>query len=335
MTSNSRNKTIAILGAGGRLGSEAVTAFHAAGWSVTAITRHGKGRFPQGVRQVACDALDQASVIRACAGNAHIFNGLNPIYTRWRRQLPVLTENVLAAAKAAGAVHLFPGNVYNFGSQIPPHPTEDTPQVGDHAKARLRIEAEERFREAAKGQAIQTLIIRAGDFYGGKGTGSWFDLVIAAGIGKGKFTYPGAMDIVHAWAYLPDLARAFVALAENSQTCAMFDRFHFEGHSVSGTQMKEAAERATGGHLKAGSLPWPVLRIGGLFWPMWRETWEVSYLWRRPHQLSDEKLTAVTGRLPSTAFSQAIRQALFDLGHLAQAEQQGVAPSAARASGNG
>jgi nucleoside-diphosphate-sugar epimerase len=225
-----------------------------------------------------------------------------------------MARNAIAAAKANGLVHLFPGNVYNFGSAIPAHPIEETPFVGDHAKAAVRVEAEALFEKAARDDGVKTLILRAGDFFGGDGRGSWFDLVIAKDIAKGKFTWPGARDIVHAWAYLPDLARAFVALAEHADELPAFARFHFGGHKVTGNEMHAAAEAALGRKLKAGSLPLTVMRLLGWFSPTMAATSEMAYLWRRPHRLTGEKLEAVIGRLPRTPLAQAIAEALGDLG---------------------
>ncbi|TIS68394.1 MAG: oxidoreductase, partial [Mesorhizobium sp.] len=78
-----------------------------------AVTRTGK--VPpelKGAIAVAGDALDRQSLIRATQGVDIIFNGLNPIYTDWGKCLP-MAENVMAACRANGALHLFPGTVYN------------------------------------------------------------------------------------------------------------------------------------------------------------------------------------------------------------------------------
>jgi nucleoside-diphosphate-sugar epimerase len=313
MTSNP--KTIAILGANGRLGRMAARAVADAGWRVRAINRAGRGDIA-GIEYKAADATVTKSLIDATAGCDFLFNGLNPKYTNaeWKRLVLPLARNAIAAAKANGLVHLFPGNVYNFGSAIPEHPTEETRFVGDHAKAAVRIEAEALFENAARVDGVKTLILRAGDFFGGDGRGSWFDLVIAKDIAKGKFTWPGSREIIHAWAYLPDLARAFVALAEHADELPAFARFHFEGHNVTGNEMHAAAEAAVGRKLKPASLPLPLMRMLGWFSPTMAATSEMAYLWRRPHRLTGEKLQAAIGPLPHTPLDQAVAEALGDLG---------------------
>jgi len=60
--------------------------------------------------------------------------------------------------------------------------------------------------------ACVAIILRAGDFYG-SGRGSWFDLVVAKEASGGRVTYPGPLDVLHEWAYLPDFASALLRLA--------------------------------------------------------------------------------------------------------------------------
>ncbi len=308
---------IAVLGANGRLGREAVEAFHEAGWQVRAVTRSGRPAegvtFPQGVETVAANAHDEAQLIEATRGVDVIFNSLNPLYTDWKRDVMVMARNVVAAAHANDAVHLFPGNVYNYGTTMPERLGEDAPLRPDHSKARIRVEAETFFAEAAETLGVQTIILRAGDYYGGSGRGSWFDLVITSALKRGKFTYPGPLDLVHAWAYLPDFARAFVAIADNADGLSRFETFHFSGHDITGAELHAALETATGMELKTAGFPWPVIRLGGFVYPMWREIAEMAYLWKRPHRMAGEKLETVTGPLHRTPLVTALRQSLKEL----------------------
>lgn len=307
------NRKIAILGANGRVGRVAAKAFAQAGWHVIAVTRSGAPTGSSAAEFRKADALDQQALIEACRGCGFIFNALNPIYTRWREQVMPLAHNVIAAAKANQAVHLFPGNVYNFGSHIGEVSDEKASRIGDHPKARLRIEAEAAFRKAAQEDGVKTLILRPGDFFGGTGTGSWFDLVITSRLARGTIVYPGSMDVVHSWAYLPDVADAFVRLARKSGELSNFEEFNFEGHAVTGEELVGAIRRVVGRELKVAGFPWRVFRLGAFFVPMWREVHEVSYLWKRPHRLDASKLEKTVGPLQHTPLDTAIACAIRDL----------------------
>ena len=302
--------TVLILGAAGRLGQVLARAFADAGWQVRAQARKplpdalaGHAR----VRRVACDALDLVALRDAAQGAAVVVNALNPPYTEWDRLALPLADAGLAVARAAGALLMYPGNVYNFGSALPPLLTPATPEQGNTPKARTRIEAEARLAAA---HDVDSVVIRAGDFFGGPGRGSWFDLGLASRIDKGVFVYPGPLGLAHAWAYLPDLAQAFVRLAaRRAQLCGPH-RFHFAGHTVTGLQMHDAMEQAAGRPLKPGQLPWGLIRLASPFVASWRELLVMRYLWMRPHALVDAELERLTGPLPQTPLPQALRAAL-------------------------
>jgi nucleoside-diphosphate-sugar epimerase len=307
-------KTVIVLGAAGRIGNAAAQAFLQAGWRVKGLARNAKAvHLAAGVEPVQGDAFDLAALIEACMGSDVILNALNPLYTEWTEKVIPMAKNVVAAAEETGAMHMLPGNVYNFGYDIPVGATEDTPEVPSTGKAEIRIAMEQLFQKAAMERGVRTVVLRAGDFYGGTKPGSWLDLVILARLCKDIFTWGGPMDIPHAFAYLPDLGRAFVALAERRERLGDFERFHFAGHTLTGNQMKQATEAAIGRGLAARTVPWIALRAAGLVSPMMREVTRMSYLWQTPHSLDGSKLEQTAGKLSVTNPVEAIRQSIADL----------------------
>ena len=305
--------TIVILGAAGRIGDAASRAFVSAGWRVKGLARGRKGaQLPLDVEWIKADATDRNALMEACAGADVVLNALNPEYTEWDRKVMPMAENVIAACEASGATQLLPGNVYNFGHDVRLGMDETMPETPSTPKARVRIAMEELFRRRAEAAGVQTLVLRAGDFYGGTKPGSWLDLFIMAKLRKDVFTWPGPMDAPHAFAYLPDLGRALVLLADAREKLPAFDRFHFAGHTLSGAEMLAATEEAVGRKLQRRGVPWTLLRAGGLFMPILREVAVMSYLWRTPHSLDGRKFEALVGPVRVTDPVQAIRQAIED-----------------------
>lgn len=307
-------KTVAILGAGGRVGNEIAKAFGAAGWRVRGVARGAKANgLAAGVEPVTADATDRAALVAACAGADIIVHALNPLYTEWEEKVMPLAQNVLEAARANGATIMLPGNVYNFGLEIGLRMREGDPQFGSTQKARIRIELETMLEEAARRDGVRTIVIRAGDFYGGEKPGTWLDELVLAKLDKGVFTWPGPMNLAHSFAYLPDLAQAFVAVAERRADLAPFEVLHFAGHTVTGQEMKDATERAAGRPLSRRGVPWTLLRAAGLFMPMMRELAAMSYLWRTPHSLDGAKLAALVPDLAATLFDRAMENVVGDM----------------------
>ncbi|TRC85073.1 NAD-dependent epimerase/dehydratase family protein [Mesorhizobium sp. WSM4310] len=307
-------RTIVVLGAAGRVGEAAAREFVAAGWRVKGLARNAKAAsLAPGVEVVQGDATDRAALIEACKGADVILNALNPLYTEWAEKVLPMAENVIAAAEASGATHMLPGNVYNFGYGLGVGTAETAPEVPSTEKAEIRIGMEDLFRRKAQERGVQTIVLRAGDFYGGARPESWLDLIILSKLRKNVFTWGGPMDIPHAFAYLPDLGKAFVALAEKRESLGPFERFHFAGHTLTGHQMKAAAEAASGRKLASKRVPWIALRAAALFSPLMREVVKMSYLWRTPHSLNGDRLERTVGKLPATDPVDAIRQAIADL----------------------
>ena len=305
--------TVVILGAAGRLGQVLASAFADAGWQVRAQARKALpdalARHPH-VQALRCDALDVAALSAAARGAEVIVNALNPPYTEWDRLALPLADAALAVARATGALLMFPGNVYNFGRELPPLLTPDLREQGNTPKARIRIETEARLAAA---QDVNSVVIRAGDFFGGPGRGSWFDLALASRLDKGRFIYPGPLALAHAWAYLPDLAQVFVRIAEQRSKLSGHRRFHFAGHTLTGNEMHAAMEHAIGRPLKIGNLPWGLIRLAAPFVPSWRELIVMRYLWQRPHALVDETLRELIGSVPQTPLTQALHSAVGEV----------------------
>ena len=169
--------------------------------------------------------------------------------------------------------------------------------------------------DAAAHRGVQSVVIRAGEFIGG-GVGNWFDNTITKSIGKGRLTYPGRGDVTHAWAYLPDLARAFVAVAAVRANLPAHLRLHFPGYTLTGDELCAALGRVAGRPLRVGGMPWPLLRAISPLVPILREIVEMRYLWEVPHALDGGALQAMIGETPVTPLDDALRAALHELGFL-------------------
>jgi nucleoside-diphosphate-sugar epimerase len=217
-------------------------------------------------------------------------------------------------ARRLDALFMLPGNVYNFGAGMPPLLLEDTPQQPTARKGRLRCDLEAEMAARAD-RGLRSVVIRAGDFFGA-GTGTWFDLVMLKSMAQGKLVYPGPTDIPHAWAWLPDLARAFVAVAE-AQLDQPFVRLHYPGYTLTGTELLDAVIRAAtslglapSARFRRRGMPWGIIRLGGLVVPMWREIAEMAYLWEVPHALDGSTLRRLIGDIPTTSLEIAMRDTL-------------------------
>ena len=319
-------KTILILGANGRLGQAATRAFDTAGWRVLAQVRRAP-LAPQTPRPAHVCVLqasldDTDDLCRRAAGAQVVLHAVNPPYRQWEREARPALQHGLALAQRLGALFMLPGNVYNFGAQMPALLAPSTPQRPTTRSGRIRVAMEAAMQDAAA-QGQRSVVIRAGDFFG-CGQGSWLDQSIAKHIGRGRLVYPGPLDTPHAWAYLPDLARTFVAVAAQALTskpAPAFEVLHFAGHTLTGRQLLAALTQAAaalglrpkGGFTTSG-LPWALIRALGVVRPDLRELARLSYLWRMPHTLDASGLNQRVAVLPATSLQLALERSLLDLG---------------------
>ncbi len=276
--------TVLILGPSGRFGRHTAEAFWNAGWQVRLFDRKS-------------DKLPEAAM-----GVDLIINGWNPQYDRWSDEIPGLTAQVIEAAKASGATVMIPGNVYVYGADAPERFAAETPHGAQNTLGRIRREMERAYRDAG----VKTIILRAGDFLDTEASGNWFDKVIAKDIAKGKMTYPGPLDRPHAWAYLPDLAKAAVEIAERREGLSTFADIPFPGYTLSGQDLHKGVETALGRSIKLNRMMWLPLYLVRPFWHLAKHLIEMRYLWSKPHHLDGSAFDAVLPEFVPTPLETAL-----------------------------
>lgn len=281
-------RTALILGAHGRFGRHAAAAFGAMGWEIR--------RFDRGRARLA-DVAQGASVI---------VNGWNPPYHRWAAEIPEQTRQVIAAGEASGALVIVAGNVYPFGPAAPERLNASVPHGAVNPLGRVRAEME----AALRASGVRVLILRGGDFIDSEPSGNWFDRVLTAELRQGRFRYPGPLDRRHAWAWLPDLARAAAMLTDRVERLDRFTDLPFPGYTLTGAEMQAALERCLGRRLRARRLNWLPLRPLAAVLPRWRGVVEMSYLWRKPHTLDGRAFRAMLPEFRETPLEAALASAI-------------------------
>ena len=316
--------TVLILGAGGRLGTACTKAFDGAGWHVIAQTRKiATAQWPDGMTALVTGETPIEDFTSRLQKVDVVVHAMNPAYTNaaWTAQVPAMMTSAIEVARSLDATLMFPGNVYNFGADMPKNLDENTVQRPSTVKGKLRTDVELALRHATATSGLRAVVLRAGDFFG-SGSGSMFDQVSVAKIKKGIFTHSGPIEVATPWAYLPDLAQTFVAVAQLRQQLAQFEVLHFAGHNVNVSDWLDALQPqaeanqwvADGQALKTAALPWPVMRVIALFNPTLASMVEMRYLQNTPHSLDNTRLRKLIGTEPHTPLAEAAASALRVLG---------------------
>lgn len=276
---------VLILGATGRIGRHSARAFEAAGWEVRRYDR-------------------KDDMAEAATGCDVIVNGLNPPnYHDWQTILPRITREVIHAARESGATVILPGNVYHFGDRGGVW-SETTPPNPVSRKGQIRLDIERMYQTSG----VQTIVLRAGNFIDPELQGCVMAMVYLPGLKRGKITLPGPADTRQAMCYLPDWARAAVALAEMRGELGLFEDIPFAGHTLTAQELKDGLERITGRKLRFGRFPWWLFRLTAPFWELARELGEMRYLWETDHALSDARLTALLPDFEGTPLEEVLQR---------------------------
>ncbi|HQZ12664.1 MAG TPA: NAD-dependent epimerase/dehydratase family protein [Devosia sp.] len=296
---------VTILGINGHLGNAAAAAFAAAGWEVTGFGRANRRPIP-GVRFVAGDARNVEEMRAAIGDSDVVVNALNLPYDAWTEGRSEAQLAAVIEAVGGNRTLMFPGNIYNY-SATDRVITPDLKQVPQTPRGAIRVRLEKMLEAASRQhQGLKVVIVRAGDFFGPHNAGDWFDQVILREAGKGKAALTGTPGIGHAWAYLPDLGRAFEVLAFQRAGFAAFETFHFAGYFATQEELGAALQAGSPVPLKLSRFPHFMLTLVGLTNPIMRDIAKMVYLWRNPMELRDARLDAILGDNFATPFDEAV-----------------------------
>ena len=108
---------------------------------------------------------------------------------------------------------------------------------------------------------------------------------------KGKIR--AQKDVVTTYCYLPDWARAAVALVEKRANLAQFEDVPFPGHAFSIEALRQTLQAALGRRVRLSAFPWWFMSMTSPFWEMARELTEMRDLWNISHRLSGSKLARI------------------------------------------
>ena len=213
--------------------------------------------------------------------------------------LPML-DNTVAAAIAERATIVLPGTIYNYGPDTFPVLSEDSPQRPTTRKGLIRVEWNGACGPQLSTDVASSSSARATSSARTSATVGSSQGLVKPGRPVTAIQLPGAPGVAHQWSYVPDVARAMVALLEHRDRLEPFENFHMAGHwDVDGTQMADSIARAVVRHggdaPKRKAFPWWLVALASPIVVTFREMREMRYLWREPVRMSNARLVEVLG----------------------------------------
>ena len=284
---------IVILGYGA-VGKATAERLATSGRPVRIAQRRAPVNLPKGTTYTPCDVLDAASLATAVGAAGQVVMSVGFAYESrvWASSWPAAMANVLAACRASGARLVFVDNLYMYGEQRDAL-REDMPLTLKGNKPSIRAAITRQWQSASAAGDVRVAALRAPDFYGPGVTLSHLGEVGFQARARGKrVTLVAPPDVLHDYAYVPDIARGVESLLD-----APDDAFGAAWHipcapTMTSRQILAIGAQALGVPLRLSTIPMAFWSTLGLVVPFMREMTEMKFQWDRPYRVDASKFAA-------------------------------------------
>jgi nucleoside-diphosphate-sugar epimerase len=258
-----------------------------------------------GAEAKACDLETAEGARSAVAGAAVVYMAAQPPYDEWPQRFPAMLRHVMDATASEGAKLVMVDNLYAYGPVDGPM-VETTPERATDRKGAVRHAMTEMLMDAHRSGRLRVAIGRASDYYGpGADNSTVTALAVLPAIAGKTARWVGRDDVPHSIAYLPDIARAYVALGTSDLADGAI--WHLpHPPAITGAEIIAAFIGASGGG-KSGVLSRAMLRMAGLFHAPSRELLGIWYQWSEPYVVDDSRFRRVFGPFDDTPFVASVR----------------------------
>jgi len=278
-----------ILGAGGAVGSILAKELYGYTEKVRLVSRNPK-KVNESDELLAGDLLDPLFVNQAVEGSQVVYLtvGFPYKYKIWKKNWPLVMNNVINACKNYRSRLVFFDNVYMYDRDYLGHMTEHTPIRPTSRKGGVRAEIARVLMDEVKKGYITALVARAADFIGS--VNSIPTETIYKNYAKGKKAqWMGKIDKIHNFTNIFDAARATGLLGNTPDAYNQVWHLPTDHTPMTGKQWidlfaeeMEVAPRYT--NLTTG-----MLGILGVFVPLLRELKEMAYQYDRDYFFDSTK----------------------------------------------
>lgn len=289
-------KTALIMGINGGFGSNVAEALARQGWQLRALMRD-PAKLPErfkGTEIVKGDASNIDDVREASNNIDLVVYAVNPPNYDWANKALPWLDVTATVAEEKGLNIIFPGNVYSLNPANGPEFDEESIIDPITSKGKMRQAMEARLKTASQNGA-KVVIIRCGDFIGKNLPSTWMEYLINKTKRGTKLLMPGDENLIHSWAYLPDVALAVAEITNKLDKLPAFNIFHFKGLQFSLNNLAESIKQVTGKEVVKKKFPWFVIKVMGIFSVLYAGLFEMRYLWKNEINLNDKKLNTLLG----------------------------------------
>lgn len=289
-----------ILGAGGDIGKLLAKELRLFTEQVRLVARNPV-RVSADDELMPADLLSAAQVEKAVAGTsiAYLVVGLKYDLRVWKRDWPLIMDNVIDACLKHNVKLVFFDNVYMYDRLAIGHMTEDSPLNPPSRKGKVRLALMEKIFDAINHKGLQALIARSADFYGPGAKNGILNIMVLDPLIKGKrMNWQSDVNKIHSFTYTPDAARATALLGNTASAYGQVWHLPTSSQRWTGRDFVEKAASFKNKKPSYSVLTPFLLTVAGLFNRTIRELVEMQYQNNQDYYFDSQKFCKAFGYTP-------------------------------------
>lgn len=249
------------------------------------------------------NAVKGAEVVYLTAGLKYDIN-------IWRKQWPVVMENVINACIEHSCKLVFFDNVYMYDKNAIPNMREDSAINPPSKKGKVRAQLIQMINNAMTNKGLKVVIARSADFYGPGAKNGILNVLVTDNYAKGKSAnWQSNANKIHSLTYTPDAAKATAILGNTESAYNQVWHLPTSPERLTGKQLIETAARIVNRKPSFMVLSPFMLSLLGLFSRQLKELVEMQYQNNQDYFFNSEKFNKAFHFTP-TSYEEGIRQTL-------------------------
>jgi len=186
--------------------------------------------------------------------------------TIWRKNWPLVVDNVISACLEHQTKLVFLDNVYMYDRTEIPHMKEDSKINPPSEKGKVRKIVLDKLTTAMQEQGLPVIIARSADFYGPGAKNGILNILLLSPLKKGgKMMWQSNADKIHSFTYTPDAAKAVAMLGNTTDAYNQVWHLPTSSQKLTGREFVKISSEMANKKVSFFILkPW-LMKIIGLF----------------------------------------------------------------------
>jgi nucleoside-diphosphate-sugar epimerase len=255
-------------------------------------------------RPLAADVTSDDGARAAVVGADVVVMAAQPPYHQWPEAFPPMLDRVIGATADASAKLVMVDNLYAYGPGAMPI-SEASPRSATDAKGRVRSEMLGSLLAAHEVGRLRVAVGQASDYVGPHAARSTITALAVDPVANGGDVarWVGSLDVPHAVAFLPDVARAYVSLVTDDRADGRAWILPHVG-APTGREFIAALATAGGRPIEAKRLPIGMLRVAAPFHRDSRELLGIAHQWTDPWTVDASAFEGTFGPFERTSLDE-------------------------------